>query len=54
MTVGVTVEGVETEDQATLLRAAGCDVFQGYLYGKPAPLVIRDGEAIEVRRVAVH
>ncbi|APH70469.1 putative bifunctional diguanylate cyclase/phosphodiesterase [Aquibium oceanicum] len=47
-------EGVETEDQATLLRAAGCDVFQGYLYGKPAPLVIRDGEAIEVRRVAVH
>jgi EAL domain-containing protein (putative c-di-GMP-specific phosphodiesterase class I) len=31
-------EGVETEDQATLLRAAGCDVVQGYLYGKPAPL----------------
>lgn len=31
-------EGVETEAQATLLRAAGCDVVQGYLYGKPAPL----------------
>jgi diguanylate cyclase (GGDEF)-like protein len=31
-------EGVETEDQATLLRAAGCDVVQGYLYGRPAPL----------------
>ncbi len=31
-------EGVETEIQATLLRAAGCDVVQGYLYGRPAPL----------------
>jgi diguanylate cyclase (GGDEF)-like protein len=31
-------EGVETESQATLLRAAGCEVFQGFLYGRPAPL----------------
>ncbi len=31
-------EGVETENQATLLRAAGCEVVQGYLFGKPAPL----------------
>ena len=31
-------EGVETESQATLLRAAGCDVVQGYFYGRPAPL----------------
>jgi diguanylate cyclase (GGDEF)-like protein len=31
-------EGVETEDQALMLRAAGCNVVQGYLYGKPAPL----------------
>jgi diguanylate cyclase (GGDEF)-like protein len=31
-------EGVETESQATLLRAAGCEVFQGYLFGRPAPL----------------
>lgn len=31
-------EGVETEGQATLLRAAGCDVVQGSLFGKPAPL----------------
>ena len=36
-------EGVETESQATLLRAAGCQVGQGYLFGKPAPLVMRDG-----------
>lgn len=36
-------EGVETESQATLLRAAGCEVVQGYFYGKPAPLVILQG-----------
>jgi EAL domain-containing protein (putative c-di-GMP-specific phosphodiesterase class I) len=31
-------EGVETENQALLLRAAGCNEVQGYLYGRPAPL----------------
>lgn len=31
-------EGVETESQATLLRAAGCEVVQGNFYGRPAPL----------------
>ncbi|AWC20574.1 Bacteriophytochrome cph2 [Aminobacter sp. MSH1] len=35
-------EGVETENQATLLRAAGCQVVQGYFFGRPAPLVIGD------------
>ncbi|WP_420414300.1 putative bifunctional diguanylate cyclase/phosphodiesterase [Roseibium sp.] len=33
--VTITAEGVETEEQAILLRAAGCDLVQGYLYGKP-------------------
>ncbi|MCA0277021.1 MAG: bifunctional diguanylate cyclase/phosphodiesterase [Proteobacteria bacterium] len=35
-------EGVETETQATLLRAAGCQVVQGYLFGRPAPLTIAE------------
>jgi diguanylate cyclase (GGDEF)-like protein len=36
--VNTIAEGVETENQATLLKAAGCEVVQGFLYGKPAPL----------------
>jgi EAL domain-containing protein (putative c-di-GMP-specific phosphodiesterase class I) len=36
--VSIIAEGVETESQATLLRAAGCEVVQGFLYGRPAPL----------------
>jgi EAL domain len=48
-------EGVETENQATPLRAAGCNEVQGYLYGRPAPLgtkpvlrLVKDGD----RRIA--
>lgn len=31
-------EGVETEQQELLLKAAGCNVIQGFLHGKPMPL----------------
>ncbi len=44
-------EGVETENQATMLRAAGCEVVQGYLFGRPAPLKIHDGEALPVPQI---
>ncbi|MGH8573488.1 MAG: EAL domain-containing protein, partial [Gammaproteobacteria bacterium] len=33
----VVAEGVETEAQATLLRAYECDAGQGYLYSRPLP-----------------
>jgi EAL domain-containing protein (putative c-di-GMP-specific phosphodiesterase class I) len=38
MNLQAVAEGVETEDQGTLLRLLGCDHFQGYLFGKPLPI----------------
>jgi diguanylate cyclase (GGDEF)-like protein/PAS domain S-box-containing protein len=35
--IGTVAEGVETEDQLVLIRAAGCTHAQGYLFGKPCP-----------------
>ncbi len=35
--ISVTAEGVETEQQFTVLRAAGVNTVQGYLFGKPCP-----------------
>lgn len=34
----VVAEGVETEQQAAILKELQCDVVQGYLYNKPIPL----------------
>ena len=33
----VIAEGVETEEQANLLKSYNCDTFQGYLFSRPLP-----------------
>lgn len=40
--LSVLVEGVETEHQRVLLRLAGCDEMQGFLFAKPAPAAVID------------
>jgi EAL domain-containing protein (putative c-di-GMP-specific phosphodiesterase class I) len=37
LNLSILVEGIETEEQRALVRLAGCDEMQGYLFAKPAP-----------------
>jgi diguanylate cyclase (GGDEF)-like protein len=37
LNIVTTAEGVETEEQLSLVRAAGCNQVQGFLFGKPGP-----------------
>lgn len=36
--LSVIAEGVETEEQRALLESFGCTAWQGYLFGRPAPV----------------
>jgi predicted signal transduction protein with EAL and GGDEF domain len=35
--LSILVEGIETEEQRALVRLAGCDEMQGFLFARPAP-----------------
>jgi diguanylate cyclase (GGDEF)-like protein len=48
--MGVTAEGVETEEQAALVRLAGCDQIQGWLYHRALPAAEIDRLIAEQRR----
>jgi diguanylate cyclase (GGDEF)-like protein len=37
LNLSVLAEGVETEEQRTLLRIAGCDEMQGFMFARPMP-----------------
>ena len=37
LNIATTAEGIETEEQLELLRAAGCRLGQGYLFSRPVP-----------------
>jgi EAL domain-containing protein (putative c-di-GMP-specific phosphodiesterase class I) len=38
LNIVTTAEGVETDAQLALVRAAGCHQAQGYLFGRPVPI----------------
>ena len=46
----VLVEGVETEHQRVLLRLAGCDEMQGFLFARPAPAAVIDQLIAQARK----
>ncbi|MFK5978062.1 MAG: PAS-domain containing protein [Rhizobiaceae bacterium] len=46
----ITAEGIEKPNQHVLLRAAGCDQGQGFLYGKPLPRILEASEATLIKQ----
>lgn len=48
--IATVAEGVETEDQLKLVRAAGCTHAQGYLFGRPADVSVLDLDKLRRER----
>nr|MDJ0512970.1 EAL domain-containing protein [Methyloceanibacter sp.] len=44
--IAVTAEGVETPEQARMLRRFGCPQVQGFLYGRPETATVHAEEAL--------
>jgi EAL domain-containing protein (putative c-di-GMP-specific phosphodiesterase class I) len=40
MGLDVVSEGVETEAELECLASLGCDLFQGYFFGRPGPAFV--------------
>jgi diguanylate cyclase (GGDEF)-like protein len=45
--MSIVIEGVETEQQRVLLRLAGCNEMQGYLFARPGPRATIDQLLVE-------
>ncbi len=52
LNIKTTAEGVETEQQFEMLRAAGVNLVQGYLFGRPGPASALDFTSGEAGRPA--
>lgn len=46
----VVVEGVETHKQLELLQGTGCDIGQGYFFGKPVPIDMACAQIREINK----
>ena len=51
--IRVVGEGVETEEQLSLLRELRCDAMQGYYFSKPLPAnefaqLVREGRSLPI------
>jgi EAL domain-containing protein (putative c-di-GMP-specific phosphodiesterase class I) len=50
--VVITAEGVETEEQAAMLREFGCPLVQGFLYGYPGETEVESKRQGKVTPIA--
>lgn len=52
LSLEVTVEGVENEEQESFILAEECDIGQGYLYGKPMPYDEFEGHLLSQNNIS--